>query len=294
VVGLADVATVDQVGAAFGLHRLALEDVLNVHQRPKVEEFEQHLFVVARMLDDERRAESEQLALFLGEGFLLTFQERPGDCFEPVRARLRLGKGRIREAGADYLAYALIDAVIDRYFPALESYGEEIEELEEQVIAGPEPGQVSRLHVLKRELLGLRRAVWPTRDMVSALIREDTPFIGEATRVYLRDCYDHAVQLMDLVETYREIVSGLLDVYLSSMSARLNEVMKMLTIIATIFIPLSFVASLYGMNFDPTASPWNMPELGAYFGYPIAIGVMVAIAVALLAYFRWKGWLGRR
>jgi magnesium transporter len=293
VTGLGDIAVIAQIGRAFGLHSLSLEDVVDVHQRPKTEHFDDHVFVLARMLAADGRAQTEQLSMFLGQNYVLTFQERPGDCFEPIRERIRQAKGRIRQMGADYLAYAVIDAVIDRYFPVIESLGEVIEHLEEEVIASPSPGQIDRLHQVKRDLLNLRRAIWPTREMVNALTRDDSRFVGATTRVFLRDCYDHAIQLMDIVETDREITSSLLDVYLSSMSARLNEIMKVLTIIATIFIPLGFVAGLYGMNFDRTASAWNMPELGWRFGYPASLAVMVAIAAGLLFYFRRKGWVGK-
>ncbi|MGF1627395.1 MAG: magnesium/cobalt transporter CorA [Alphaproteobacteria bacterium] len=294
VTGLADIALIERIGSIFGLHRLSLEDVINVHQRPKAEDFEHHLFIIVRMLLPGSQIASEQVSIFLGDGFLLTFQERPGDCFEPVRERLRKAKGRIRQLGSDYLAYALIDAVIDGYFPVLETLGESLEQLEEEVIARPEPDQVDRLHATRRELLTLRRAVWPTREMVNALIRDESRHIGDTARLYLRDCYDHAIQLMDIVETYREVAGSLLDVYLSSLSARMNEVMKVLTIIATIFIPLSFLAGVWGMNFDPDASPWNMPELGWYFGYPTALVLMMVVGGGLLFWFRHKGWLGGR
>lgn len=291
VSGLADIELISAIGTEFGLHRLALEDVVTVTQRPKAEDFDSHLFLVARMLSPERGVETEQTAFFVGPDFLITFQERPGDCFDPVRERLRRGRGRIRELGADYLAYALIDALIDGYYPVLERYGEEIEELENLVLSRPEPGQVDRLHAIKRDLLSLRRAVWPTRELVGSLIRDETPIVTAQTRVFLRDCYDHVVQLMDVVETYREISSSLLEVYLSSMSAKLNEIMKVLTMIATIFIPLSFITGLYGMNFD-TQSPWNMPELHFRYGYPLVLLVMLAIAVGLLIWFRRKRWFG--
>jgi magnesium transporter len=294
VTGLADISVIEGIGAAFGIHRLALEDVINVHQRPKAEAFEDHVFIVSRMLVPGRGTETEQVSMFLGDNYLVTFQERPGDCFDPVRARLEAGRGRIRQSGADFLAYALIDTIIDGYYPVLEHSGEAVERLEDEVIASPDAGQVDRIHTVKRDLLTLRRAIWPTREMVNGLIRDESPFMGDSTRLYLRDCYDHTIQLMDIVETYREIASGLLDVYLSSMSARMNEIMKVLTIIATIFIPLGFIAGLYGMNFDPDTSPLNMPELRAYYGYPFALGLMVAVAGGLVFYFWRKGWLSRR
>jgi len=292
VSGLADIGTIQALGDLFGLHRLALEDVVNVHQRSKSEAYDDHVFIVTRIVAPAAAVATEQISLFLGEGFVLTFQERPGDCFEPVRDRLRGKRGRIREFGADYLAYALLDAAIDGYFPVLEAYGERLEALEDSVMANPEPGQGALIHEMKRDLLTLRRAIWPLREMANGLGREVSPLIGEQTRLHLRDCYDHTIQLLDVVETYREIASGLVDVYLSSTSARLNEIMKVLTIIATIFIPLGFIAGLYGMNFDPKVSPWNMPELSWYLGYPFALGLMALIAGGLLYYFRRKGWLG--
>ncbi len=289
--GLGDTNLVIGVGKIFGLHRLALEDVVNVHQRPKVEEYSDHLFLIARMLHSEERIDTEQVALFLGEGYLITFQERSGDCFGPVRDRIRQAKGRIRGAGPDYLCYALIDAIIDVYFPALERYGETLEELEDKVIEQPDARHVGELHDLKRDLLMLRRSVWPHREMINSLIRDEHPLIAADTRPFLRDCYDHTIQLMDIVETYREIASGLLDVYISSVSAKLNEIMKVLTIIATIFMPLSFIASLYGMNFDRGVSSWNMPELGWRLGYPFALFLMLVSVGGLLWFFQRKGWL---
>ncbi|MDH3475665.1 MAG: magnesium/cobalt transporter CorA [Rhodospirillales bacterium] len=290
--GLADLELIRRLGEMFELHRLALEDVVNVHQRPKVEEYEDHAFVVTRMIHGDQEPMTEQVSIFLGERFLLTFQERPGDCFDLVRERIRKHRGLIRERGADYLAYALLDAVIDGYFPVLEDYGERLEALEDAVMGQPSRDHVAQIHDMKRDLLTLRRAIWPQREMINALTRDSSPQVSEQTRVYLRDCYDHTVQLMDVVETYREIASGLVDVYLSSTSAHMNEIMKVLTIIATIFMPLGFIAGLYGMNFDRGASPWNMPELGWYLGYPFALLLMAVVAVGLLLYFRRKGWMG--
>jgi len=294
VIGLGNLDLIRRLGEIFELHGLALEDVVNLHQRPKLEEYADHAFIVTRMVADGPSPTIEQVSLFLGENFLLTFQERPGDCFEPVRSRLRSGRGQIRSRRADYLAYSLLDAVIDGYFPVLEALGERLEVLEDRVIARPADMEAAEIHEIKRELLILRRAIWPQREMVNALTREALPYVTEQTRLYLRDCYDHTFQLMDIVETYREIATGLVDVYLSSVSTRLNEIMKVLTIIATIFIPLSFVTGIYGMNFDRAASPWNMPELAWYWGYPAVMGLMAALAVAMLYYFFRKGWiLGR-
>jgi magnesium transporter len=291
VVGLRDVGLVQRIGEMFGLHRLALEDVINTRQRPKTEPYDTHVFVVARMLQGDVGVTQDQVSFFIGDGFLVTFHERAGDCFGPIRRRLLKERVRIRHDKADYLAYALIDRIIDDYYPVLERYGEILEELEDEVISTPDPSQVDRLHRLRRELYALRRVVWPTREMVNGLIRDETQIVSQNTRVFLRDCYDHAVQLMDVIETDREVVSSLLDVYMSSVSAKMNEVMKVLTVIATIFIPLGFVASLYGMNFN-TASPWNMPELELRYGYPMALGIMAAIAGGLLLFFWRRGWIG--
>ncbi len=291
VVGLADQDEIQAVAGQFGLHPLAVEDIINTHQRPKSDIYEGHLFIVFRMLAPDGSVEGEQVSLVVGNDYILTFQERKGDSFEPVRNRLRHGKGRIRQLGADYLAYALIDAAIDGYFPVLESMGETIEQLEEAVVNDPKPQLVEQVHNLKRDLLVLRRAVWPLRELLSSLMRDDSDQISESTQTYLRDAYDHAIQLMDIIETFREIASGLLDVYLSSQSTRLNEVMKVLTIIATIFMPMSFIASLYGMNFD-TSSPWNMPELSWRFGYFMALALMAAIGIGFLWWFWRRGWIG--
>ncbi|MCC5887494.1 MAG: magnesium/cobalt transporter CorA [Gammaproteobacteria bacterium] len=299
--GLGDIATLQGVGTAFRLHPLALEDIVNLHQRPKVEAYDGYLFIVLRtpvLLPPEGHAfpdrlETEQITLALGRDFVVTFQERPGDQFEPVRRRLRSPGGQTRQRGADYLAYALIDAAIDAFFPILEAYGERVEELEDDVVAHPGNRQIARIHDLKRNLLTARRALWPMRDMLNALLREDSPFIEEHTRVYLRDCHDHAIQLIDMIETYREICSGLVDIHLSSVSNRMNEVMKVLTIIATIFIPLTFIVGVYGMNFDPAAGPLSMPELSWRYGYPLILLLMALIAAGLVLWFRRKGWIGK-
>ncbi|MDU8946127.1 magnesium/cobalt transporter CorA [Rhodophyticola sp. MJ-SS7] len=292
IVQFGDAELISGIGEAFGLHRLALEDAINTHQRPKVEEYDDHLFIVALMLDDAGSVETEQVAFFVGAGYLITFQERPGDCFENVRDRIRKASGRIRGAGSDYACYALLDSIIDTYFPALENVGDLLEALEDRVVGSPEPGNISALHDMKRHLLHLRRAIWPHREVFNTLLRDDHPLIAAETKPFLRDCYDHTAQLMDIVETYREMASGLVDVHLSSVSMKLNEAMKVLTVVATIFIPLSFIASVYGMNFDRESSPWNMPELGWYLGYPFALLLMCASAAGLVWYIWKKGWLG--
>lgn len=293
VTGLGDTAVIRKIGDIFGLHNLALEDVLNVHQRPKVDEYDDHLFIVSRMPHNERVLETEQVSFFLGKDFVITIQERPGDCFEPVRTRIRTGRGRIRTGGADYLCYALLDALTDGFFPVLESLGEAIGAVEEEIMADPHPDDVIRIHALKRDLLTIRRAVWPQREMLNTMIRDESPLILEQTKFYLRDCFDHTFQLIDLIETYREIVSDLTDIFLSSQSTRMNEVMKVLTVIATIFMPLTLISSLYGMNFDPDSSPWSMPELRWEYGYPVTLAVMALIAAGMILYFRKQRWIGR-
>ena len=232
------------------------------------------------------------MSIFLGEGFVLTFHERPGDCLDPVRERLRQGRGRINGAGAGYLAYALIDSVVDHYFPIIEYYGEKVEDLSNAVFHNPHDSLIVRIHEVKQDCMVLRRAIFPLRETLNALQRDDMPQITDDTRVYLRDCYDHVIQLMDLVESFREVASGLMEAYQSSVGFRTNEVMRVLTIFATIFIPLTFVAGIYGMNFDTDASRFNMPELGWAYGYPVFWFVMIATAASLLVYFRRKGWLG--
>ncbi|MGB2821194.1 MAG: magnesium/cobalt transporter CorA [Phycisphaerae bacterium] len=290
--GLGDAKPISTIGEVFGLHPLALEDVVNVPQRAKVEQYGETLFVVTRMALLGERLDTEQISLFLGKGFVLTFQERAGDCLDPVRDRIRKGMGRIRRAGADYLAYAILDAVVDGYFPVLEQYGERLEDLEDQIAGKPAPSMIGRIHDAKRDLLALRRAIWPQREATSALLREELDLIGETTRMYLRDCYDHVVQIIDMVETYREMTSGLLDAYQTNISNRMNEIMKVLTIIATIFIPLGFLAGIWGMNFNAEKSFWNMPLLSQPWGYRLALGLMLAIALTMLALFWRKGWLG--
>ena len=291
VVGLHDVEMLQSLGDHFGLHPLALEDVLNTGQRPKLESYRDHLFVVLRMIHPDPGQNTEQLSLFFGEGFVLTFQEAPGDVFEGVRKRIRHGLGRIRRMGSDYLAYALTDSVVDHLFPVLENLGERLEELEEEVIRDPDRKTVGAIHSVRKELLTLRRAAWPEREVVSALERSDSPLVQAETRVFLRDCYDHTIQILDMVETYRDLAASLLDLYLSSVSNRTNEVMRVLTVLASIFIPLTFMAGVYGMNFDPEAGPWSMPELDWAWGYPAFWGISVVIAAVLLIYFRRKDWL---
>jgi len=288
VEGIHEVEILEKLGAGFGLHPLTVEDILNTDQRPKMEDFGDYIYVVLRMLQYEKGGEeivTEQTSLILGERYVLCFQERPGDVFDPIRERIRSYKGRIRKMGADYLAYTLIDSIVDNYFVVLERLGEEIESLEEELVTNPIPETLQTIHELKRELIFLRKSVWPLREVVNALERGESSLIQESTGIYLRDVYDHTIQVIDAVETLRDMISGMLDIYLSSISNRMNEVMKVLTIIATIFIPLTFMAGIYGMNFQ------YMPELGWPRAYPVLWLIMIAIAVLMLVYFRRRRWL---
>lgn len=291
--GIRDVSTIARVGEFFGLHRLALEDVAGNHQRAKVEEYDGHIFLVARMLMEHDRLETEQLSLFLGTNFVVTFQENmEGDPFDAVRERIRKAHGRLRACGADYLAYALLDSVIDHYYPVLDDYAERLDDLEARMGTRLEQGMVGELHKTKRDLLTLRRAIWPLRDAINALLRDGSTLISQETRVFLRDCYDHVVSIIDLIETYRDLGSSLTEVYLSTVSNRMNEVMKVLTIISTIFLPASLIAGIYGMNFNHGKSPVNMPELDWYYGYPYALALMAALTIITLSVFKLRGWMG--
>ncbi len=286
--GLGDEAMLRRLAELFGMHRLALEDVVNVHQRAKVEPYDKHLFIVARMVHLQEHVVTEQVSILLGDNYVVTFQEgHPGDSFEMVRERLRSGRGPIRSAGPGYLAYALLDALIDAYFPVAEVFGERIEDLEDRVLARPDPSVVASIHAVKRDLLSLRRAMWPHREAVNSLLREESRFIDSETRLYLRDCYDHTIQLLDIIETYRELTTGLLDIYLSSISNRLSEIVKVLTIFAAIFAPLTFIAGVYGMNL-------MMPEQNWPWAYPAVLALMAGVAGVLFLFFRRRGWIGRR
>lgn len=294
VVGLGDADVIRDLGRLFGLHPLALEDVVHVHQRAKVDAYESAIYIVVREVEQVAPFESDQVSIFLGDNFVLTFQERPGDNFDAIRNQLEhIGSFLRQNCRPDYLVYRLIDAVVDGYFPALEHVGDRLDELDEKVSDHPTPAIFSMVHQLRGDLLLLRRAIWPHRDAINELVRDPNPRISDHTRTYLRDVYDHTVQLIDLVETYREICTDLRDFYMSSVTNRLNEIMKVLTIIATIFIPLSFVVGIWGMNFNTNVSPWNMPELNWYYGYPMAIAVMVAVAGGMLYFFYRRGWLER-
>jgi len=292
--GLGDVHLLKALGEKYHLHPLAIEDVVNIGQRPKVEPYDKHLFIVADMVyeDKEERLCGEQVSIFVGKHLVITIQEAVGgDVFDPVRERLRGGRGFIRKSNSDYLAYALLDAIIDHYFPVLERLGDSIEQLENEVLARPTQVSVSKIHNYKRTLMQLRRYVWPVRDLVTALIHDDTGIVSDNTKVYLRDCYDHSVQIMDLVETYRDVSSGLMDLYLSAVGMRTNEIMRVLTVMSAIFIPLTFVAGVYGMNFDREDGWWNMPELHQAWGYPACLALMVLIAIGQVLFFKRKKWL---
>ncbi|MEG4319631.1 MULTISPECIES: magnesium/cobalt transporter CorA [unclassified Microcoleus] len=294
MLGLGNKETWRQMGEVFNLHVMAQEDVVNVPQRPKVVDYEEHILIIAWMVMIKPNSDNfhkEQVSFILGKHYLLTVQEEPDyDCFDPVRDRIRKGQGIIRKHGADYLAYTLLDSIIDGFFPVLEVYGERIEELEDEVVVRPTRKTLEKIYKIRRELLTLRRAIWPQRDAINTLIRDGSDLISPEVRVYLRDCYDHTVQVMDMVETYRELSSGLMDVYLSSVGNKMNEIMKLLTVISSIFIPLTFVAGVYGMNFNTEKSPLNMPELNWYFGYPLCWGLMIAIASTLVYFFWRRGW----
>jgi len=286
--GIQNVDVVEKIGRHFNLHPLAIEDIVNTGQRPKMEDFGDYLFVVLKMLhydEQENGVKAEQVSLILGPTWVISFQESWGDVFDSVRERIRGDKGRIRKMGADYLAYALIDAVVDNYFMILEKVGEDIEEIEDELVTNPVPETLQTLHNLKRQMIFLRKSVWPLREVISRLERWESPLIQKSTHIYLRDVYDHTIQVIDAVETFRDMLSGMLDIYLSSVSNRMNEVMKVLTIIATIFIPLTLVAGLYGMNFR------YMPELEWRWSYPLVLLVMLTIGVLMVMYFRKKRWL---
>lgn len=289
--GLHDVAALEALGKHFGFHPLALEDVLNCGQRPKIEDYGEYHFMIMKSLLQGETLETEQISFFLGGNYVITLQEVPGDSFEAVRERIRRGKGLIRKSGPDYLAYALIDALVDEFFPVLEKYGERIETLETELLKNPTPETIQEIHRVKRELLLLRRVAWPERDVIAAMQREESDVIRPETQVFLRDCYDHTIQVIDMIETYRDLAAGMLDVYLSSVSNKMNEVMKVLTIISTIFIPLNFIAGVYGMNFNTERSRMNMPELDWAWGYPYALTLMLTVGVLLVFYFRKKRWL---
>jgi magnesium transporter len=292
VVGLGSEDKLREIGTIFHIHPLALEDVVHIFQRAKVDTYDENLYIVLRIPDPSNEQLTEQFSLFLGKNYLVTFQERPGDCFDLIRAGLRYEQSASRQAlRPGYLAYRLIDASIDAYFPVLEALGDHLDQLDDLGTNAQTNVAFAELHAVRRELLMLRRAIWPLRDAISELRSEVTPYVSDEMRIYLRDCYDHAVQLIDLLESYRDIAGDVRDYYLSTVSNRMSQVMKTLTVISTIFLPLSFIAGVYGMNFKTEVSPWNMPELSWRYGYPFAWGVMITVAAGMLLNFKQRGWL---
>jgi len=286
--GLHDIEVIEKIGNYFEVHPLVLEDILNTDQRPKMENFDKYFFFIVKMLYfDEKLQEvhTEQVSLILGENFVISFQESIGDVFDSIRERIRNSKGRIRSRGTDYLIYALLDAIVDNYFIILEKIGENVESMEEDLITNPTPSTLQDIYNLKREMIYLRKSVWPLREVISGLQREESALIQESTDIYLRDLYDHTIQVIDTIETFRDMVSGMLDMYMSSVSNKMNEVMKVLTIFAAIFIPLTFVAGIYGMNFE------IMPELHWQWGYLMVWIIIICVTLSMIIYFKRKKWL---
>lgn len=287
VEGLSNIELIEKLGNIFEIHPLIQEDIIHTHQRPKIEEHEKTLYIVLKMLkynDTSQEIEAEQISIVLGENFVITFQERQGDVFEPIRTRLKNELGRIRNMGADYLAYALIDIIVDNYFIILEKVSDRIEIIEEELVNQPSEDTLQEIYALKNEMIFLRKSVWPLREVVNRLEKNEIQFITQSVKLYLRDVYDHTIQVIETVETIRDMLGGMLDIYLSSISNKMNEVMQVLTIIATIFIPLTFIAGIYGMNFE------YMPELGWRNGYFVVWFVMIAIAVYMVYFFKKKDW----
>jgi magnesium transporter len=288
IIGIHDVDIIQKIGAHFNIHLLTLEDILNTGQRPKIEDFIEYIFLVLKMIqydETDRKVSTEQISLILGSHFVISFQEEEGAIFDSVRERIKNKKSIIRRMEADYLVYALVDAIVDNYFIILEALGEDIEDVQEELIKEPTTETLEAIQILKREMIMLRKSVWPLREVVSSLERGESSLIKKETFVYLRDVYDHTIQVIDVIETFRDLLSGMLDIYLSSVSNKMNEIMKVLTIIATIFIPLTFLAGIYGMNFQ------YMPELGLKWGYYAVLFIMVIISGIMVVYFRKKKWL---
>jgi len=286
--GVHEMKVIEEIGKCFNLHPLILEDIVDTDQRPKIKDFVNYIFIILKMLyydKNDNEMKVEQVSLILGKNYVISFQEREGDVFNSIRERIRNNIGRMRKAEADYLVYALMDAVVDNYFIIIEKLGEKIENLEDKVISRPKPVNLRVIHKLRRDLIFLRKSVWPLREVISILQRGESSLILESTNVYLRDVYDHTIQVIDTVETLRDIISGMLDIYLSSVSNRMNEIMKVLTIIATIFIPLTFITGIYGMNFR------NMPEIKWVWGYPVVLLGMLIIGIIMVIYFKRKKWM---
>jgi magnesium transporter len=286
--GIHDISVVETVGRLFGIHPLVQEDIVNANQRPKLEEYDNYLFAIVKMLYEETASgilQTEQVSIIVAPKIVISFQEKEGDVFHPVRERLRTGKGIVRQRGSDYLAYCLIDAIVDHYYQIMEKLEDRIMPLEKVVVDDPQPRVLQTIHDLKSDLVFLRRSLWPLREMLARLYREPLPLIQQDTRPFLRDVHDHTIQIIEILESFQEIVSGMMDIYMSSISNRMNSIMKVLTIIATIFIPLTFIAGVYGMNFK------HMPELAWRWGYPAVWGVMILVFVGMLIFFKRKKWL---
>ncbi|MEM7038265.1 MAG: magnesium/cobalt transporter CorA, partial [Bacteroidota bacterium] len=287
VEGVHDTALIQQIGEEFGLHPLVLEDIVNTRERPKIEDYQDYLYFVLNMatLDENRKIRTEQVSIVLGKDFILSFQEVPDDIFDPIRHRIDNPHAKLRKMGPDYLAYLLLDAVVDGYFFLIEHFGEKIDALEEELMDNPKKATLHKIYALKREVVSLRKSVWPMREVVHNIQRSENDLLSEELSIFLRDFYDHIMRIIDSIETFRDTISGMVDLYLSNSSIKMNEVMQVLTLISTIFIPLTFITGLYGMNFD------FIPELHWGFGYPVVLGIMVVMVVAQLIYFRRKKWL---
>ena len=286
--GVHEIKVIEEIGKLFNLHSLILEDIVDTDQRPKIKDFRDYIFIILKMLYCDKKSNEmkvEQVSLILGKNYVISFQEREGDVFDFIRDRIRNNIGRIRKLGADYLVYSLMDAIVDNYFTIIEKLDEEIENLEDRVISQPNPANVQAIHKLKRDLIFLRKSVLPLREVISILERGESPLVLESTNLYLRDVYGHTIQVMDTVESLRDIISGILDIYLSSINTRMNEIMKVLTIIATIFIPLTFITGIYGMNFQ------YMPEIKWFWGYPLILSVMLIIGIVMVIFFKRKKWM---
>ncbi len=293
VEGLGDAHVIEQLGKCYDLHALALEDVLHVQQRPKVERYSHSLFIVTRMVERVEKVTTEQLCIFLGANCVVSFEERPNSIMGTSRNRLKNNHGILRDRGPDMLAYALLDLAQDSYFPVLEEFDAKLEDIEDDVIRRPTNENLVSIYEFRRNLMRLRHDIWPQRDAMNSLFHQSGDLLTDEARMYLRDCYDHAVQIYDLLEHYRELASGLIDIHLSSLNNRMNEIMRVLTVISTLFIPLSFITGLYGMNFNTDRSPLNMPELNWYWGYPFALGMISFTAFMIIWFFQRKGWLGK-
>ncbi len=289
-----DIQILEKIGTLFNIHPLVLEDVANTTQRSKIEAYDQYLFIVIKSLTNTAPTVSvdvEQIGILLMNNTIISFQESDGPLFSAIRDRLSINGSRIRNSGVDYLAYSLVDNLIDQYFSIINDFSLRIEEVEDEVLEDPAQETLHEIQHLRRELINIRKVIWPLRDTLNSLYRDESQFVSHEIKIYIRDVFDHCLHLIDMVENHRDMLMSLTDSYMSGVSNRMNEVMKVLTIIATIFMPLSFIAGLYGMNFDTSISPYNMPELKFYYGYPMAVGLMVLIAIAMLIYFRKKNWL---